>query len=305
MLKDERILITGPTGQVARPLALALARQNEVWGIARFRNPSARQSLEDAGVHCLAVDLCAGDLRELPSDFSYVLNFGVVKTNAFDTDLSGNVEALGFLMHHCRSARAFLHCSSTAVYEPNGHEPLKESDRLGDNHKAFGFMPTYSICKIAAEAMARYGARQHDLPTVIARLSVPYGDAGGWPLFHLEMMRRGHPIPVHTNAPSLYNPIHDDDILAQVPKLLAAASVPATIVNWAGRDAVSIEEWCAYMGELTGLEPKFQPTASTIESVRADTTRMRELIGETGVGWRDGLRRMIEARHPGLIQSRS
>jgi UDP-glucuronate 4-epimerase len=302
MLKHEKILITGPTGQVARPLALALAKDNEVWGIARFRDAGARERLEQAGVHCAAVDLCSGDLGALPDDFSYVLNFGVVKTNRFDADLAGNVEGTGFLMHHCRRARAFLHCSSTAVYEPNGHEPLKETDRLGDNHKAFGFMPTYSICKIAAEAMARYGARQYGLPTVIARLSVPYGDAGGWPLFHLEMMRRGQPIAVHANAPSIYNPIHDDDILAQVPKLLAVASVPATTVNWAGKDPVSIEAWCAYMGELTGLEPKFLPTTSTIESVRADTTRMRELIGETRVEWRDGLRRMIEARCPELIR---
>jgi len=302
MLTREKILITGPTGQVARPLALALAKDNEVWGLARFRDARARQALEAAGVRCLAVDLCEGDLREVPSDFGYVLNFGVVKTHTFDADLAGNVEGLGFLMHHCRGARAFLHCSSTAVYEPNGHEPLNEGDRLGDNHKAFGFMPTYSICKIAAEAMARYSARQHGLPTVIARLSVPYGDAGGWPLFHLEMMRRGHPIPVHTNSPSLYNPIHDDDILEQVPRLLDVASVPATTVNWAGKDAVSIEEWCTYLGELTGLEPKFQPTPRTIESVRIDTTRMHALIGATRVEWRSGMRRMLEARCPELVR---
>jgi nucleoside-diphosphate-sugar epimerase len=40
---------------------------------------------------------------------------------------------------------------------------------------------TYSISKIAAEAMARSCARRLKLPTTIARLNVPYGDRSGWP----------------------------------------------------------------------------------------------------------------------------
>ena len=227
-----------------------------------------------------------------------------MKTRDFDRDLAGNAESVGLLMQHCSRARAFLHCSSTGVYQPNDHEPLRESDPLGDSHRPFGFLPTYSLCKIAAEAVARTGARQWQLPTTIARLSVPYGDDGGWPAMHLEMMIRGHPVPVHENAPSLYNPIHEDDIVAQIPKLLEVAAVPATIVNWAGRDAVSIEAWCAYLGELTGLEPKFAPTAATLESIVADTTRMRELIGNTSVPWREGMRRMVESRHPELLPTR-
>ena len=95
-------------------------------------------------------------------------------------------------------------CSCTAVYEPNGHHPFVETDPLGDNHRPFGYMPTYSISKIAAEVVARLAARQHGLPTTIARLSVPYGDRFGWPLFHLAMMAEGQPVPVHVDAPSVY-----------------------------------------------------------------------------------------------------
>ena len=36
MLRDERILLTGPTGQIGLPLADYLSRDNEVWGVARF-----------------------------------------------------------------------------------------------------------------------------------------------------------------------------------------------------------------------------------------------------------------------------
>jgi hypothetical protein len=78
--------------------------------------------------------------------------------------------------------------------------------------------------------------------------------------------------------------------------------VPATVVNWGGSEGVSIEEWCGYLAELTGIEARFEPTANTIDSVQIDTTRMRELVGPTTVPWRDGMRRMAEALHPGKVR---
>ena len=43
-LTGRTIVITGVTGQVARPLAIALARDNEVVGAARFTDAAARAS---------------------------------------------------------------------------------------------------------------------------------------------------------------------------------------------------------------------------------------------------------------------
>src|SRR5581483_11443132 len=216
-----------------------------------------------------------------------------------DRDLAANGESLGLLMQHCRNATAFLHCSSTAVYQPAGSHELKETDPLGDNHRVM--MPTYSRAKIAAEVVARAGARQFGLPTVITRLNVPYGDNGGWPAWHLEFMIAGAPIQLHTDRPNLFNPIHEDDIVRQLPAMLDAASVPATIVNWAG-EQTSIEEWCAYLGELTGLDATFDVTDHTISSVTTDNTKMYGIAGKPEVAWRDGMRRMVAARHPELLK---
>ena len=300
-LEGAKIVVTGVTGQVAAPLAAALAGTNEVYGAARFRDAEARVRLEAAGVRCVPIDLAEGDVGGLPADADYVLNFAVSKTNDWGTDLDTNVGGLAWLMEHHREARAFLHCSTTAVYRPSGHRIFGEDDQLGDNHGVWPFLRTYSICKIAAEATARWGARRFGLPTTIARLSVPYGDSGGWPGVHLQMLINGSEIPVHVDAPSTYNPIHQDDILGSVPGLLAAATVPALIVNWGGDEAVSIEEWCGYLGEITGLAATFAPTDRTIDSVEIDTTVRRALTGPTAVSWRDGLRRMVEALHPELL----
>ena len=300
MLRNEKILITGPTSQVAFPLARALARDNEVHGLARFSTPADRARVEAIGVRCISADLASDSLATLPDDFTYVLHFAVVKSRDgnFDYDLAANAEGVGRLMSHCRKAKAWLQCSSAGVYQAAGHRPLRETDPLGDNHRAM--LPTYSICKIAAETLARFGARQWNLPTTIARLSVPYGTNGGWPAMHLDWMLAGRPVPVHPDQPNVFNPLHEDDYIAQIPKLLAVASVPATLLNWGGSEAASIEDWCAYMGGLVGIEPTFVTTDRTISSITVDLTRMHTLIGRTTVHWRDGLRRMIPARHPAL-----
>jgi nucleoside-diphosphate-sugar epimerase len=293
-LEGARILVTGPTGQVAKPLTRALAAHNEVIGIARFRDPQARTELEAAGVTCIEVNLGAGDFAAVPADVDYVLNLAVVKSNRWDLDLAANAEATGLLMAHCRNARAWLQCSSTGVYQPAGLHPLAETDPLGDNHRVI--METYSIAKITAETVARLGARQWDLPATVARLNVPYGDNGGWPAFHLAMIEAGQPVPVHPDRPNRFNPIHEDDIIRMVPRLLEIASVPATTVNWGGSVAVDLEDWCAHLGDVVGREPSFVETEQTIGSVVIDPTRMHELVGPTEVDWRDGMRRMVTAR---------
>src|SRR4029453_587509 len=107
MLQGEKVLVAGATGQVALPLTLALAVDNGVGATARFSDPGARQTLESAGVACVAADLVDGDLGALPRDFGYVLNFSVVKTNDWGREFDGHAGGVAALMHHCPGARAF------------------------------------------------------------------------------------------------------------------------------------------------------------------------------------------------------
>lgn len=301
-LTNKKILITGPTGQVARPVVEALAKQAQVTALARFSDEAQKAELEALGVATVKADLAdQNSLAGCPKDFDYVLNFAVVKSGDFDYDLKANAEGVGNLMSHCAGVKAFLHFSSTAVYEYAGHEPRKESDPLGDNHRVM--FPTYSICKIAAETVCRFVAHQQSIPTTIARLSVPYGDNGGWPFFHLLMMKEGMPIDVHPEQPNTYNLLHAQDYIAKIPYLLAAATPEVTTTNFGGSQAVSIEEWCAYLSELSGFEPVFNPNPKAFGALQIDTTRMHELIGETSVDWRDGVRSMIQALAPDLIKS--
>jgi len=302
VISGARILVTGVTSEVAKPVALSLARDNEVFGAARFRDPAAREPLHDGGVRTVRLDLVRADLDDLPDAVDYVVHFAVVKSGKWSVDLDGNVSGLAYLMERYQNAHAFMHCSTTAVYQPNDHVEFSEDSPLGDSHRNY-YLPTYSISKIAAEATARHGARRYNLPTTIARLNVPYGDGGGWPAFHLAQMQAGDEIGVHPDAPSIFQPIHSDDIVAMVPRLLAVAGVPATTVNWGGEEKVSIEEWTAYLGELTGLEPRLVTSEQSLASVALNLDRMHELVGRSAVHWRDGFRRMVEALRPDLLQT--
>lgn len=110
----------------------------------------------------------------------------------------------------------------------------------------------------------------------------------------------GIPIPVPPGGPANYSPIHEDDIIATLPKLLVVASIPATTLNWCGHQTVSLQEWCGYLGSLVGREPIFEQSYQALRGNPADTARMRELVGETTVDWRDGLRRMRGQVPPGV-----
>lgn len=306
-ISGKKVLVTGVTGWVGGPVATQLADAgNEVYGAARFKNPAQRAPLEAAGVTPIAIDFETSSFDEVPSDLDLVLHFAVSKSNVFSEAMRSTAEGVADLMDAAaaRSDRlaAFLHCSSTAVYQPKGHDALVESDPLGDSHRAMG-MVTYSISKIAAEATVSLTSRRLGLPTVIARLNVPYGDTYGWMLFHLLMMERGMAIQVYEDQPNSYNPIHADDQVASLPYLLSMASTPATAVNWCGPDVVSIEDWCGYYGELTGLQATFQPTAAAIPSVVCDHAKLDATGFRCAVGWRDGLRRQVASNRPDLLKS--
>ena len=303
MLKDRKILVTGPAGSIAYPLSLELAKDNEVWGVARFSHPGDEEKIQALGITTRRIDLGVGEFGDLPDDFDYLLHIGayIAPGSDFDAALRVNAEGTGLLMTHCRKAKAALVMSTTGVYQP--HEdpwrPYLETDPLGDSQ--LPGMATYGLSKITEEAVARMCARQLGLPTIIARMNAAYGDGesghGGLPVTHFEAIRAGRPVTLRWD-PSPYSPIHNRDIFDQLPALLDAAAVPAPIVNWGGDEAVTAQEWCAYFGELLGVTPTVlvHEAPGAQRGVVADNARRLALTGPCKVGWRDGMRELVEAR---------
>jgi nucleoside-diphosphate-sugar epimerase len=301
VLSGEKILITGPAGQIAFPLARHLAADNEVWGIARFSDDESRARVDALGVTTRVCDLASGDFTDVPDDFTYVVHLAAFQGPGLDFDhaITVNAEGTGLLLAHCRRAKAALVMSTHSVYRPHD-DPLHvyvETDPLGEVNSALS--PPYSMSKIAQEAVARTCARQFDLPVVVARMNASYGDNGGLPVYHLDAVMAGQPVTTRWD-PCTYSPIHEDDINEQTAALLEAAAVPATIVNWSGDEPVSVQQWCTFIAELTGrpVDLDVVVTPGTTRGNIGDPTARAAVTGPCRVGWKDGLRRAYEARYP-------
>jgi len=303
MISGEKILITGPAGKIARHVSARFAQDNEVWGIARFSNPEERRMVEALGVRTRKVDLYDCDLSELPRDFTYLIHIAInFEQCSYDRALRTNAESCGLLLEHCRNAKAALVMSTLSVYKPHPDpwHAFREDEALGDI--MLGYPEHYSISKISEEAVARFCARSFSLPVVIARMGVAYGPGGGIPIDHLAKLVAGEEIRTRWD-PLPYSPIHGEDIADMIEPLLGAASVPATIVNFCGDEAVSSQEMIRYMAGLIGVTPKITVSpipGASIGSV-GDPAKRIGITGPCRIKWQDGLRQVIEELHPGLI----
>jgi nucleoside-diphosphate-sugar epimerase len=293
MLTGQKILVTGPAGRIGYGIAASLSKDNEVWGIARFGDPAQRREVEALGVTVRYIDLGNPDFSDLPQDFTYLLHTAVAfeKTD-YDHALRINAEGTGLLLAHCRNVKAALVMSTISVYKPNANpwHPFTERDPLGDvNHR----WPTYSVSKIAQEAVARYCARQFNIPITIGRMNAAYGDRGGLPMNHLEAIAADQPVVVR-HDPQPYSPIHDDDIADQIEPLLDAASISSTVVNWCGDEIVSVQQWAPYFGELLGANVKIemQKEEGAAPGAAADPEKRRTLTGPCKISWKEGFRRI-------------
>ncbi len=310
MLSGEKILITGANGVVGLPIASELAKNNEVWAIARFgagaqsgnvMNASSvpREALEAKGIRTRPVDLAKPDLRDVPDDFTYVLHLAHTRLGSeFQRAIQVNAVGAGHVLHHCRKAKAALVMSSAAIYSPQP-DPYKLLEEDGDLGKASTpWAPSSPVSKVSLEAIARFCAEAFGLRTTIARLNTIYGDFGGLPVMNMDSIVEGKPVFAVAD-PNVHSPIHMDDVLDQLEALLDAANTRATLVNWAGDEVVTTQEWCAQAARLSGKPAKIE--VAVIPGILAgnavDVTRRRSITGPCKRAFEPSFAAIYRERH--------
>lgn len=282
MLQNEKILITGATGAAARPVARYLARHNEVWGAARFSDPALRKELEEAGVRTVEIDLERNDLEALPQDASLVLHYAYTRrpSGEFGEAIKVNALGAGHVLKHCRHARAALIVSAATLYSwhEDPHHAFSESDDIGNVVAPWG--PSSPVSKVTLEAIARFCCEAFDLPTTIVRPSVPYGLSVDMLTTLIDAVLEDRPVfAVHDPQP--LSVIHIDDMCEQIGPLIGAASIPATILNWASDEVVSVQQIASMAAERAGRPAKVQVGGppGVARGAVVDTTRIRPVVG--------------------------
>ena len=292
MLSGEKILMTGASGVVGLPIATALAQANEVWAIARFGEGQAaasamnassapREVLEARGITTRRVDLAAPDFSELPDDFTYVLHLAHTRLGSeFQRAIQVNGVGAGHVLMHARKAKAALVISSAAIYSPKA-DPFALHEEDGDLGKASTpWAPSSPVSKVSLEAIARFCGEAFGLPVTIARLNTIYGTFGGLPIMDMDSVVAGRPVRAVAD-PNVHSPIHMDDVLDQLEPLLEAASPHALLVNWAGDEVVSTQDWCAQAARLSGQPAKNEVAAipGILAGNAVDVARRRAITG--------------------------
>jgi nucleoside-diphosphate-sugar epimerase len=283
VISGERILVTGASGTIGAALATYLAAENDVWGVARFAGSGvAAATLQDAGVTTRAIDLAAGDLSDLPRDFTYVVHLAWMRAglDQLDEALRANVEGAGLVLQHCRRAKAALVMSGMGVYSANDDPwwAYHEHDPIGRGATAYA--PTSPACKLGLESVARFCARAFELPVVITRLNTLTGLPASFPAMFIDGVANGRTM-VAPSDPTPHSPIHIDDMKWMLEPLLDAASTPALITNWCGDDVTTVQDWvrdaAAWLGRDADLQ--IQPVAGSPAGGAADPTRRRSITG--------------------------
>ena len=283
MLSGEKILVTGVTGTVPLPIAEFLAKENEVWGLARFSDPAARRQVESIGITTCAVDLAHGHLSEVPDDFTYVLHFAHTRLpgGEFIAAIQANAVGAGRILQHCHKAKGALVASAGTIYSPHNEDvyrPFVEEDDIGRAHAPWA--PTSPASKVSLEAVARFCAEGFSLPTTIVRINVIYGPLGGMPVTDMQLIATDQPVITFAD-PYPTSPIHADDLRDQLEALLEAASSPALIVNWCGDEVVTQRQWSEIAGEFCGKTPNIQvhPVPTAACGSVGDTRRRLAITG--------------------------
>lgn len=289
-LSGKRVLVTGASGLVAFPVAAELAKDNEVFALARWSDPAQKRLMEQAGASTVTFDLADPDLSPLPGSIDVVINYAVLPPNFGNMAFDVNIGATGRLARRYRDCEAFVHGSTGSLYEYQGERPLREDDPYG-LHSAG---ENYAASKIGAEYLLKHVSEDYGLPVTMVRIFSFYGPRGGGVTQRVDQVARGEPVSVYPGARNVHTPLYEDDYVEKTIAAASIARVGCEIVNVGGSEACTTQEYCIIAGEICGKEPVFVENGRSWP-IWADTTKMEKLLGPSKVSVREGIRRVLES----------
>lgn len=252
------LVILGVSGKMGPTLArMAVRAINElalpykVYGVARFSQPAARDSLEAAGVHTITCDLLdRAALAQLPDSRNVIFmagqKFGTTGAQHLTWGINTYLPALAAE----RYAEARMVVFSTGNVYPL--TPVYSGGaREGDEPNPVG---EYAASCLGRERIFEYFSRTQDLRCAIMRLNYAVEMRYGVLTDIARKVFHGEAVDVSMGAA---NVIWQGDANAQALALLTHCATPPFICNITGPETVSIRRVAEQFGELFGKEARF------------------------------------------------
>jgi CDP-paratose 2-epimerase len=289
------VVVTGGCGFIGCNIADALAARGQQVVIL---DSMARKGTEENAAwlksrHKERIDIVPGDVRDFTAVRNVVngsvavfhLAAQVAVTTSLDDPIADfNVNAGGTLnvieaVRRFSPEAAVLFASTNKVYgkllaeaeivrEGEHYRPLRRELANGVNETApLDLYSPYGCSKGAADQYVHDYARVFGLRTVVMRMSCIYGprqfgtEDQGWIAHFLIQALRGNPLTIYGDGRQVRDALFiDDAVAAWVRAFDRIDAVKGRIFNLGGgpRNAVSLRELIALMGELHGSAPEVQ-----------------------------------------------
>jgi nucleoside-diphosphate-sugar epimerase len=240
----------GPTlARMARRAMDASGRRGRVLAVARFSDPTAEDSLRNAGVETVRADLLDPDaVRNLPDAENVIFMAGLKFGTSGRPEMAWamNTVAPVYVADRYREARMVVF--STGCVYPN--VPVSSGgSRENDPLEPVG---DYANSCVGRERIFSYFAHQNGTPLSIFRLNYAIDLRYGVLVDVATKVRDGIPVDV---TMGYANVIWQGDANDRAIRCLAHAAVPPFILNVTGPETISIRDVARRFGALLGRQP--------------------------------------------------
>lgn len=211
-----------------------------------------------------------------------------------------NVKGTSNLLEEClkEKVRKFIFASSCAVYGEAENIPIDEGSSLKPSSP-------YAESKIAGEKEVFGKLEGNEPAAVVFRYFNVYGPRQGGGRYagvilkFLERLEENKSPEIYGDGEQTRDFVYIDDIVRANLLALERSDFDARVFNVGTGNAVSINELCDVLLEITGktdLKPVYKESRpGDIRHSRADLTRLEEELGyRPEVSLRSGLKRLIE-----------
>jgi nucleoside-diphosphate-sugar epimerase len=274
-----RIVVTGASGLIGRPLIARLAKAHEVWALSRQPAPPAGPD-----VCWVTADLTREHLpADLPTRADAVVHlaqsqrFRDFPEEALDI-FEVNVASTARLLDWARrtGVRHFVLASSGGLGTGASEQPYYLSSKHAAELLASSYRALFDV--LALRFFFVYGREQH--PTMLVPRLV-------------EAVSAGRPVRLPGDAGPRLNPIHVSDAAAALAAALERRV--SGVMDIAGPQVLTLREMCEEIGARLDRAPRFarvpeEPAANLV----GDIAQMTERLGAPTRTFHDGVTDLLD-----------
>lgn len=295
-MQNQKILITGATGQIGRGLAHVLAKHNEVHALARFSNRDRVLDLKRKAAQLWTVDMGRDKPSLLPTDFDVIFHMAVGWSG--DDTLTAQNESFhlscDFVAELMRRNRAatFVLGSTGSIYQLT-------ADLCREDETPLQGRSTYETSKIAMSHQARWLAETFGHKVAEMRYWYPFAPYQAHP--KVDQLLRGEFGKRNSST------VHQRTYIANhIEKTIAAAAHagdPPQVFNSATDENLTYAQLAvigARVGKVWLDADSIPPGQEPGPGHTADTEKMVRLLGPTSISTEEGLRRYRKAREENI-----